>query len=228
MLVLARRKNTVIITDSSHTKYAILSQFPEIDKEKIRLLWAPELPSATAKLQCEELIDQKYWLLLSADRWEKNALPIIEVLIKINGPRKDKIPLVLVGSLEGTKLYSKFKNYDWITSYEYMEQGKLDWLFANCTTFLYPSFAEGFGYPPIEAMKYGKPIVASATSSIMEVCGDAPIYVCPYNKLEVEARLRMLLDMDRETLCSKSRRRYKLIVKRQQHDLISLVDTILS
>ena len=76
MMGLAQRENTTIITDSNHTKYAILSKFPEIDKKKIKLLWAPELNSSNTQIECEELIDKKFWLLLGADRWEKNAIPI--------------------------------------------------------------------------------------------------------------------------------------------------------
>ena len=83
--------------------------FPEIDTKKIKLLWAPELNSSNTQIECEELIDKKFWLLLGADRWEKNAIPIIEVLIRINRERKDKIPLVLVGSFIGANLESKLK-----------------------------------------------------------------------------------------------------------------------
>jgi glycosyltransferase involved in cell wall biosynthesis len=228
MLLLARRDRTYVVTDSNHTKYMILSQFSGIDQEKIKLLWAPEITYTADKVRCEELIDKKYWLLVSADRWEKNALPIIENLIKINGSRTDKIRLVLVGNLKNTNLHKTIKKHEWITLYDYLERGKLEWLYANCSVFLYPSFVEGFGYPPIEAMKYDKPVVASATSSIMEVCGDAPLYMCPYNKLEIEARLRALLDTNLEHLSSKSRDRYQQIIQRQQNDLVSLVDIILS
>jgi len=228
MLHLARRDKTYIVTDSSHTKYMMLSQFSGIDKEKIKLFWAPEISYTADRTCCKELLDQKYWLLVSADRWEKNALPVIKALIRINDSRTDKMKLVLVGSLKNTNISSTIKKYEWITMYDYLERGKLEWLYANCAAFLYPSFVEGFGYPPIEAMKYNKPIIASATSSIMEVCGDAPLYMCPYNKFEIEARLRSLLDTNLEDLSSRSRLRYQQIVKRQRQDLISLVDIVLS
>lgn len=228
MQKLAKRESTTIITVSEHTKYMILSQFPDIDKNRIRLLWAPELTYSVEMQQCHEIADEKYWLLVSADRWEKNALSIVDALTKINSARDKKIRLVLVGNLKDKNIYNRIKHQDWITLYDYVERGSLEWLYANCSVFLYPSFAEGFGYPPIEAMKYDKPIVASATSSIMEVCGHAPLYICPYSKLEIEARLRTLLDMDLGELALKSNCRYKEINERQHQDLESIIDIILS
>lgn len=45
------------------------------------------------------------------------------------------------------------------------------WLYARCEAFLFPSFAEGFGLPVLEAMQFGKPVFASNSTSLPEVCG---------------------------------------------------------
>lgn len=45
------------------------------------------------------------------------------------------------------------------------------WLYAHCEAFLFPSFAEGFGLPVLEAMLFGKPVFASKATSLPEVCG---------------------------------------------------------
>lgn len=42
--------------------------------------------------------------------------------------------------------------------------------------FMFPSIAEGFGAPPLEAMYFGKPVFASTHTSVPEVCGDAAYY----------------------------------------------------
>lgn len=56
--------------------------------------------------------------------------------------------------------------------------------------FVFPSLYEGFGFPPLEAMQCGCPVIASRQGSIPEICGDAAYYVDPY---DVGAIVRGLL-----------------------------------
>jgi glycosyltransferase involved in cell wall biosynthesis len=51
--------------------------------------------------------------------------------------------------------------------------------YAGAKLFVYPSLNEGFGFPPLEAMSVGCPVLASRVSSIPEVCRDAPFYFDP-------------------------------------------------
>lgn len=50
------------------------------------------------------------------------------------------------------------------------------WAFAHCKGFLFPSFTEGFGLPPIEAMQFGTPVFLSRLTSLPEIGGDAAAY----------------------------------------------------
>lgn len=56
-------------------------------------------------------------------------------------------------------------------------------LYNAALIFAFPSLYEGFGYPPLEAMKCGTPVAASNTSSVPEICGDAALY---FNPLDTE------------------------------------------
>jgi glycosyltransferase involved in cell wall biosynthesis len=61
--------------------------------------------------------------------------------------------------------------------------------------FVFPSLYEGFGLPPLEAMAHGTPVVASNTSSLPEVVGNAALLVNPENVFEIRRGLqRALLD----------------------------------
>lgn len=57
-------------------------------------------------------------------------------------------------------------------------------LFARCKAFLFPSLCEGFGLPPLEAMRFGKPVFLSRLTSLPEVGGE---YACYWDELEPKA-----------------------------------------
>lgn len=61
----------------------------------------------------------------------------------------------------------------------YIHDNDLAAIYSGTTTFVYPSLYEGFGLPPLEAMKCGIPVICSNTSSLPEVVGNAGIMVAP-------------------------------------------------
>jgi glycosyltransferase involved in cell wall biosynthesis len=187
----------------------------------IDVFWPPPIIESSLQ-ELPELANKKYWLLINAGRWEKNALSVIRELNNIKS-FYDKFSLVIVGNINDTVIEDEIFNISKIYRYSAVSRKQLEWLYKNASLFIYPSFAEGFGYPPVEAMKYGTPVLASATSSIMEVCGDAVMYFCPYSKLELRARLYYLLEHDIEAIGRKSLERYEYIFNRQKNDLQSLI-----
>ena len=84
---------------------------------------------------------------------------------------------------------------------------------------------EGFGYPPLEAMHYGVPVLASPFTSIPEVCGDAAIYFNPFSVEEIMSRLLMITDEHLyKTYSERARQRYMLITEKQKTDLDAMID----
>lgn len=68
--------------------------------------------------------------------------------------------------------------------------------YAAASAFAYPSFFEGFGFPPLEAMTCGTPVVAAHHSSLPEVIGDAGLLVDPYDSSSLGRALREVLRDD--------------------------------
>lgn len=68
-------------------------------------------------------------------------------------------------------------------------------LYRQARLFVFPSFSEGFGLPPLEAMASGTPVVAARAGSLPEILGDAALYADPHSSKEMAAAL-LLLDAD--------------------------------
>ncbi len=67
-------------------------------------------------------------------------------------------------------------------------------LFCASTAFVFPSFYEGFGIPPLEAMSVDVPVICSNTSSLPEVCNDAVLYFDPKNISEMAEKMAEILN----------------------------------
>lgn len=78
----------------------------------------------------------------------------------------------------------------------YVSDQQLRALYEGAACFVFPSFYEGFGLPPLEAMCCGCPVIASDRASLPEVCGDAALYCDPDDPATLAAQLRRLLDSD--------------------------------
>jgi glycosyltransferase involved in cell wall biosynthesis len=74
-----------------------------------------------------------------------------------------------------------------------VDEGRLGALYRGAALFVYPSWYEGFGLPPLEAMSAGSPVLVSHTSSLPEICGDAAYYFDPATKGALEQELQRLL-----------------------------------
>ncbi|MHC4822704.1 MAG: glycosyltransferase family 4 protein [Planctomycetota bacterium] len=75
-----------------------------------------------------------------------------------------------------------------------VDDGALRALYENALGFVFPSFYEGWGLPPGEAMLLGCPVVSSNTSSLPEVCGDAVLYCDPADDESIAKQLFRLVE----------------------------------
>lgn len=66
-------------------------------------------------------------------------------------------------------------------------------LYNLASLFVYPSFYEGFGFPPLEALRSGTPVIASHSASLSEVVGSAGVLIDPYRPDEIYQAMRNIL-----------------------------------
>ncbi len=76
---------------------------------------------------------------------------------------------------------------------DYVENNELPVLYNSAALFVFPSFYEGFGLPPLEAMACGCPVIAANVASLPEICGDAACYVDPYDEKELAEKIISVL-----------------------------------
>ncbi|GHU76090.1 mannosyltransferase [Clostridia bacterium] len=188
-LLLLLKHQDVTICVSDHTKYAIL-QRTDTDLENLLMLYSPHKYVAENGSKVNtHLINGKYLLLLGVDRWEKNSVrAIIAFEQLIASEELFGYKFVLVGKIPF--FFSMIMRHrERYINIDYADPTDLENLYRNCDIFIFPSLNEGFGYPPLEAMKYGRTCIVSAVCSLTEVCGAVVYYFNPYDVDEIANRI---------------------------------------
>jgi glycosyltransferase involved in cell wall biosynthesis len=217
------------LTVSEHSKASIINFFPHLANKNIPVFYPPYMDETEADSLPQTIERKKYFLLTSSARWEKNNLRAVWAFDELFSQRKDlDFKAVLTGVTDKNIFTRKLKNRDKFIFLGYIDRTELLSLHKNAYAFIYPSLNEGFGYPPIESMRYGVPVAASGTTSIPEVCQNAAIYFDPYNVSEIKNRIIQLLDNDiHGEYSARAVERYKIVSERQKQDLEKIVDFIL-
>ncbi|MGJ8656372.1 MAG: glycosyltransferase family 4 protein [Akkermansiaceae bacterium] len=122
-------------------------------------------------------VPQRFLFSLGAFMKKKNYAAIIEMMPFID----NDIHLIIAGSSSGsyidqlTQQVIKLNLTKRVHLIQNISNNDKNWLLDNCEAFLFPSILEGFGLPPVEAMKHGKTAFIFNQTSLPEVVGDAGV-----------------------------------------------------
>ncbi len=186
----AAKKADKIIAVSESTKNDILSFYPGISEEKVKVIYHgfdPELfqKETAGDLSNKILANYKlkaksYILYVGAIQPRKNLGILIEAFEKI---KKEDLELKLV--LAGGKAWMWEDILNQISKSKYQKDiivtgtipfDEIAVLYRNAEVFVFPSLYEGFGIPILEALASKIPVVSARNSSLSEVGGDAVLY----------------------------------------------------
>jgi glycosyltransferase involved in cell wall biosynthesis len=147
-----------------------------------------------------ESLESPFILALGADDPRKNTLAVIRVYASRWRELPHDEKLVIVGlrdwrSSAAYHLVCQLGLNKRVLFAGYVPEELLAWLYTSARCFLYPTLYEGFGFPVLEAMACGAPVIASGCTSVSEIAGDAAILVDPASEESIgNALVRLLRD----------------------------------
>ncbi len=221
--LLKNNPQSKIIVVSNYTKSSLLYYY-SVPEEQIITCYSPErMEAATCPIEnqtLKELIDsgKKYYLAVSCNRESKNAVKLSHAFSKYAQLDKDAYFAMVA---------YPYEDFDRLVRLDFLSDSDLAQAMQHCYALVYPSFFEGFGYPPIEAMRYGKPILASNATSIPEVLGNAAIYFSPLYESAIYGAMKQLTSENYCSYAQKSLKRYTIVHQKQENDLLTLLKLII-
>ena len=201
---LAKRSDLIITISESERDRLIKHKFQskeniEVVYHGVNKLFKPK--SEFTELSLTEVINkyelpENYLLYVGRLNERKN---IKNLLIAFSKIKNKEWMLIIIGKVD-----NKFKNVDALI-YElgikkrvrflgYIDDTDMYKIYSMAKIFCFPSFAEGFGLPVVEAMASGVPVLTSNVTSLPEVGGDAAIYVDPENYNEIADKIDLLIN----------------------------------
>jgi glycosyltransferase involved in cell wall biosynthesis len=162
----------------------------------------------------------------------KNLTTLLKAMAALNsqGPLKFKLTTTLdpaseehaswtiTGSTD-LALVSRTDIRDWVEVVGLLSQAETQELYCHADIFVFPSLAESFGFPMVEAMAHGLPIVAADTAVNREICQEAAIYFSPLLPDDLATQVRRVAtdDVLRSRLSAAGPRRVATCFRWDQH-----------
>jgi len=194
------RKVLRVITDSEFSR-ARLIEHGKVPEEKVVAIplgvdscFMPASQDAFEELRHRMSLPGAYVLVVGSLEPRKNLRRLFAAW-EILRRRIQGVELVVAGS--GAKV---FRNTGFdrppagVRLVGHVSERDLPTLYSGALLFAYVSLYEGFGLPPLEAMACGTPVVASSTSSLPEVVGDAAVLVDPYDVDAIASEIHRVVE----------------------------------
>lgn len=141
-----------------------------------------------------------YLLHLASLDPKKNQIFLIKAWEKFNATYATEAPIKLVMVGSESALSAEIKNHmqphidaGHLLYCEDVLLDEMPLLYSHAKAFVFPSYTEGFGIPPLEAMQCGCPTIVSDIPTHREVYGESPLYCDPYDVDSLTEKLRLLL-----------------------------------
>lgn len=214
-----------IITVSDYSRQDIIDTY-KISPERITVTpeaapadFAPAKEAEIERVRRVYGIEDEYILAVGSIQPRKNLVRLMAAYshLRRRSPQAKLPRLVLVGKCawlynETLRSIDELELQKSVTLTGYVPEADLPGLYSGALCFVYPSYFEGFGLPPLEAMKCGAAVIVGNKTSLPEVVGDAAVMVDPFDVEAIGAAIeRVITDsLLRASLQAKGLERAKL------------------
>lgn len=218
---LSAKTSKRILTVSEFSKKEIINKLG-VDGEKIKVIYNAATICNKEDKSILGKVPESFLLAVSSIDPKKNLGRLVSVFSKL-----PDFNLVVVGGWRKTfgevNVSSIGKNVLFLGR---VSDAELTSLYKKATAFVFPSLYEGFGIPPIEAMSYGCPVVASDIEVMHEVCGESAIYVNPTDEDDIRDKILQISNKPLllSTLCRKGHENIKRFSwEKSAQELVNLI-----
>jgi glycosyltransferase involved in cell wall biosynthesis len=216
MLRHACKRAEIVLTDSINSSTDINSFFPEWSN-KVKVIYPAVDRNIFRRLSQDDIVEFKTAMKLPDDfalytgalKPHKNPLALVRIANETN------IPLVVATrdwKIFDHKLVPLLSDGSRIMKISITSDRQMALLYNAARMMIFPSFYEGFGLPPLEAMACGLPVVCSDSSSLPEVVGDAAMLFDPRNDTDIVDKINLCWrdEATRDILIARGENRAKL------------------
>ncbi|HVR42397.1 MAG TPA: glycosyltransferase family 1 protein [Thermoanaerobaculia bacterium] len=184
-----------IVCVSNATREDLLRTY-RVDPRKVRAILSGPPPGRAAGAPRLEL-PPRYVLFVSTIEPRKNLGALVEAFERL---KDEGYPgeLVVAGRVgwKSEPMLRRLEASRWagaIRRLDYVDRDQLPWLYRKADVFVLPSRYEGFGFPVLEAMAEGTPVIAARNSSLPEIGGEAAVYFNADDPRELAAALTRVI-----------------------------------
>lgn len=179
------RRARMVLTPSLSTSRDVMEDL-NIDERRVRAIpyAAAEMFRPVTTRPSDPRLQDPYFLYVGTIEPRKNLVRLIEAFGRLSQPARMRLVLAGQRGWKCEEIYARATQpdvSDRIVLLDYVDERELPALYSHALACVYPSLFEGFGFPVVEAMACGTPVLTSNTTSLAEIGSGAALLVDPFD-----------------------------------------------
>lgn len=198
----------IIVTVSEYSKQEII-RLLNVKSGKVRVVYnacrpgfGPVSEDVRKAVRLKYTEGKEYFVFIGGLYHRKNLVRLVEAFEIFKNKNRSEIKLVIVGKAgaEARPLFRKIDTSPWkkdiVVTGRISDDDEVKNILSSALALTYVSVLEGFGMPMVEAMKSGVPVLASSSSCMPEVGGNAALYANPYDVADIANKMTEMYNND--------------------------------